>query len=531
MKLSLYITDVENKEDLEKTIDSAKNIKILDDILIIIEKSNTDIVKNNEKLTERYKNKHIALRFINNKINRFAYIEKCKNSLVYQIQSGNLVSKKTIKFLNNENNLNYIKWNEIYIPSSVKFYKILNKKRNIFYSKKIIKFLNQNLHMNTDSVVHEITSRVGEFKKRPLKTILGNGNFLFFKDSFLKYCHKEISSNNNKYESYELFIIFLFLKNKFNIVFDKNFFHHQNLHNFDKLDKKNTAIKQNSIYQVNKIINISKKSNKPTKPQKYYFLTYGTKNFRVAKSHILSVANRSGIFDKCIGCDSSSLSKEFKREFNHILKLKRGAGYWIWKHEIILGLLNKVSENDIVVYSDAGSSFNYFAKDRFEEYLEMLNDSNYGNFRIECESIHKEKDWTTKELFNYFNIDPLSKIGLNTQLEATHMIFKKNEHTRNYFEEYKKVLKHDPLLITDKYNSNNQIYSFKENRHDQSIFSLLTKKYGGVVINNETEFKSSINQQFSFPFLAVRKHGHGIKDTLKYVTNFKGINELPVYFK
>ena len=63
-------------------------------------------------------------------------------------------------------------------------------------------------------------------------------------------------------------------------------------------------------------------------------------------------------------------------------------------------------------------------------------------------------------------------------------------------------------IITDKYNSNNQIDGFKENRHDQSIL-LLTKKYGGVVIENETEFKSSLQEQFGAPFLAVK---HGVKD-------------------
>ena len=160
----------------------------------------------------------------------------------------------------------------------------------------------------------------------------------------------------------------------------------------------------------------------------------------------------------------------------------------------------------------------------------MLNESDFGNFRLECESIHKEKDWTTRELFDYFEIDPFSEIGASTQLEATHMIFKKNDHTLDYFEKYRQVLKEDPYLITDKYNSNNQIEGFKENRHDQSIFSLLTKKYGGLVIENETEFKSSLQDQFGAPFLAVRKHGHGVKDTLKFLTNYKGINEQPVYF-
>ena len=94
----------------------------------------------------------------------------------------------------------------------------------------------------------------------------------------------------------------------------------------------------------------------------------------------------------------------------------------------------------------------------------MLNDSDYGNFRIECESIHKEKDWTTKELFDYFNIDSKSDHFNTTQLEATHIIFKKNDHTDNYLNEYKKLLNEDPYLITDSYNSKTQIDSFKENR-------------------------------------------------------------------
>ena len=42
---------------------------------------------------------------------------------------------------------------------------------------------------------------------------------------------------------------------------------------------------------------------------------------------------------------------------------------------------------------------------------------------------------------------------------------------------YKKLLNFDPYLITDKYNLDGQIDSFKENRHDQSVFSLLCKKY------------------------------------------------------
>lgn len=160
----------------------------------------------------------------------------------------------------------------------------------------------------------------------------------------------------------------------------------------------------------------------------------------------------------------------------------------------------------------------------------MLNDTDYGNFRIECESIHKENQWTTSQLFDYFNIDPRSEVGNSVQLEATHMIFKKNKHTSEYFNEYKKLLKFDPYLITDKYNNLNQSSYFKENRHDQSIFSLLTKTIGGVVIKNETEFKRNHEEQYNYPFLAVRKHGHGLRDSLKFLSNLDKKNNQPIYF-
>ena len=98
------------------------------------------------------------------------------------------------------------------------------------------------------------------------------------------------------------------------------------------------------------------------------------------------------MFEKCFGCDSSSLSKDFKNEFEDILNLNRGAGYWIWKHEIIISsLLNSINENDMIIYSDAGSSFNYFAKKRFEEYIEMLNESDFEILDLNASQYIKKK--------------------------------------------------------------------------------------------------------------------------------------------
>ena len=76
-----------------------------------------------------------------------------------------------------------------------------------------------------------------------------------------------------------------------------------------------------------------------------------------------------------------------------------------------------------------------------------------------------------------------------------HLIFQNNKHSLEIFEEFFKLLDYDRMLITDYYNKN-QIDSFVDNRHDQSIFSLLSKKLGGVIIKNETFFeKNSISQK------------------------------------
>ena len=212
------------------------------------------------------------------------------------------------------------------------------------------------------------------------------------------------------------------------------------------------------------------------KKQKLYFITYGTKNFDTAAKHLIKLAKESNFFEECIYFKPQNLEIEFKEKYKDIFALHRGAGYWIWKHKIIFDTLKNVNDGDLVIYSDSGSSFNSKAKKRFFEYIEMLNDSKFGNFRIQCEKQYIEKDWTTKELFNYFNIDLDSEIAKSTQLEATQMIFKKSQDSMDFFNEYSDVISHDMYLISDEYNSSNQVESFVENRHDQSIFSLLSKK-------------------------------------------------------
>ena len=261
-----------------------------------------------------------------------------------------------------------------------------------------------------------------------------------------------------------------------------------------------------------------------------HFCTYSSgKIYDISSKHIVKMANKSGIFKNTKIYGPNDLEPKFKDKFNHILSQPRGGGFWLWKHHIIEKELAKVNKNDFVIYSDAGSSFNYRGVERFNEYIEMLNSSNYGTFRIEGLQQHKEKYYTKKEIFNFFDTDTSNKIGETPQYMGGHLIFKKNDHTFEFINLFKKTINENIELITDSNNKEIQNEEFIENRHDQSIMSIISKKIGTVSIKNETYFDENSINQFQFPFLSVRHYGHKLKDRTKFYLNHKKYRE-PIYF-
>ena len=263
---------------------------------------------------------------------------------------------------------------------------------------------------------------------------------------------------------------------------------------------------------------------------KIIFLTYGDKKFNTAKKHLCLLANESGFFNNILSMGPKDLDYDFKKKFKKILIKNKGGGYWIWKHRIIQNLLNDISENDLIIYCDAGASLNYKAGKRFNEYIDMINSSKFGNLRMECEPQFKEINYTTKELFSYFKLNTDSDHAKTTQLQAGHMIFKNDKHSRDLLNNYSALLEQDSNLITDYYSTFEQHKKFIENRHDQSIFSLLSKIYGCELIENETEFKHRTSEQYNFPFLSVRTYGHGLKDRVDFLLNKKKYSKKIVYF-
>ena len=248
---------------------------------------------------------------------------------------------------------------------------------------------------------------------------------------------------------------------------------------------------------------------------KIHFFTFGDSNFRLQKKHLIKVAEYSNFFDEIYAYSPKDIDRKFYQNFKVVLNQKRGAGYWLWKYYFINKIIENSKKGDIVIYLDAGSSINYHAEKRYKEYLDIINSSELGSVSFNEMEYNLEFKWTNKEIFSYFKCENNKTLLNSPQLNASALLFKNNEHTKNYLEEFIKTIIFDPYLITDKYDQN-QNEGFIENRHDQSISSVIKKIHGSHLLENENQFQDNIEKQYDFPFLTVRRKGYGLRDKVNF---------------
>jgi hypothetical protein len=240
-------------------------------------------------------------------------------------------------------------------------------------------------------------------------------------------------------------------------------------------------------------------------PQQIHLVTYGNETYNNSKKRLREESIKSGWFDTINIHGHDNLSEEFKMEFNDILKRPRGAGYWIWKFDIIKQHLTKLANNDILIYMDAGCSINTNGKTRFNEYIELLNNSSESIISFQCKGAIENR-YTIKELFHYFNMNVNDNNGNSRQIVGGILIMKNTEKMMKIIDECINVLRTDHFLVTDHYNKMGQCSGFIDNRHDQSILSLVRKKRGSIVLMDETYFQPFGNKEsLKYPFWATRK--------------------------
>ena len=246
---------------------------------------------------------------------------------------------------------------------------------------------------------------------------------------------------------------------------------------------------------------------------KVHFVTFGCDiRFKSSRQRLANEARDSGWFDKIFVYEPSNLL-DYKKSFAN-----RGAGYWWWKATIQSLALSQIPDGDLLLYLDAGFYINKYAKNIFDQYVDIVN-NNAGFLAFNC---HKsfEKDWTKRDLFKLLDCD-FPEYTESEQIASGLVLYKKNELSIKFLKEYQKVSFIDHAM-NDHPSYNENYEGFIEHRHDQSVFGLLAKKFyknkNIELIKNYKAYEDEIDlikkwmmdksttgiEYLKYPFLAAR---------------------------
>ena len=208
---------------------------------------------------------------------------------------------------------------------------------------------------------------------------------------------------------------------------------------------------------------------------KSIFITFGagSKNYIDAGKRLINQAKSTGYFDKTILYTDEYLRKDTQFWSSHsefISNNKRGYGYWIWKSYIIKKTIETMNDGDILMYLDCGCEIGGEKELLIPTFFDYVKkDKIIGSFTC------IEKNWNKMDLLIYLNMQNSELIN-KSQHQAGALLFYICKETRELVDKWYNI-GCNYHMIDDSPSIEKNLECFEEHRHDQSIFSLLTKKY------------------------------------------------------
>jgi len=208
---------------------------------------------------------------------------------------------------------------------------------------------------------------------------------------------------------------------------------------------------------------------------KSIFITFGagSKNYIDAGKRLINQAKSTGYFDKTILYTDEYLRKDTQFWSSHsefISNNKRGYGYWIWKSYIIKKTFETMNDGDILMYLDCGCEIGGEKELLIPTFFDYVKkDKIIGSFTC------IEKNWNKMDLLIYLNMQNSELIN-KSQHQAGALLFYICKETRELVDKWYNI-GCNYHMIDDSPSIEKNLECFEEHRHDQSIFSLLYKKY------------------------------------------------------
>ena len=306
---------------------------------------------------------------------------------------------------------------------------------------------------------------------------------------------------NNKRDAYESIIQKmteekqLLIKNNSILEREKKYYKNLSEIYFERLDKN---------MDVDDVLN---------KKYKIVAISYGSEQYDKQLEYNGKSALEIAKVNEFYGYKPKDIDHDFREKNKYILDKGRGNGYWLWKpYFLYKTLTEKLNYGDYLIYADAAIMY----VDSAKKLVDFLKEKKLDMYLHRLP--HLERQYTKRDAFILLGVDQpfYAETG---QFNAAFQIYRKTKFTEFFLGEYLYYAQ-DKRIITDDSNelgvSNYE--DFRDHRHDQSILSLLTKKYGQVNANKTNlDINLIKNYQEVMPtiFCHYRQRGVGSYEDLK----------------
>jgi hypothetical protein len=208
-------------------------------------------------------------------------------------------------------------------------------------------------------------------------------------------------------------------------------------------------------------------------------ITFGSHGSYIdAVSRLVSQANNMNVFTEIKGYTAQSLQGDEYFSNKHgafINNNMRGFGYWIWKPYIIKQQMDKMEDGDVLFYIDVGCELGIENRDKLIECIDIIGTNKTNKIMATHAAEQIEIKWCKKDLIEKLEMD--NEDFLNSiQIQSGIILLLVCPETRRLVKEWYDI-SFDYHNIYDSPSISKNYDSFVEHRHDQSVFSLLAKKY------------------------------------------------------
>lgn len=213
------------------------------------------------------------------------------------------------------------------------------------------------------------------------------------------------------------------------------------------------------------------------------------------------------------------LDAGFCKRNQAVLSRKKGAGFWLWKPEIIRETLDRVSDGDFVFYVDSGNLIIGDVRPLFDLCARdprgvLLFDNRDGS---EDGTPWRNAEWTKMDCYLRMGCDG-EKFRTGVQVNGSYVLLRKGAFSCSFISEYLRWCQTDELITDAPSRLAPEPPGFRMHRHDQSILSLLAIRDGIPVARDPSEwgnrFADRVNPEYGQVFRHHRSLLHAHKDNL-----------------